>query len=211
MANADAAPQLLAHRRGVVLGVSGENSVGFACARLMSAMGAELTVMSRSARREVVEPLCHAQGWRWLPADYEDESSFVASFAAVKQHWERVDFLLHTIMDVPSEIVARPLVELRRADFERVMSAAAHSLVAACREALPLLSASSSPRVVALTSACSHRMTPNYHVAGIAKAALESTVLYLAWELGARGVLCNAVSFALIASAGAAQLVGAKA
>jgi len=89
-----------------------------------------------------------------------------------------------------------------------VLSVSAWSLVAACRHARPLLMRSPAPRVVALTSACGHRMTPHYHVAGIAKAALESAVLYLAMQLGREGILVNAVGSSLMATDGAVRAVG---
>jgi enoyl-[acyl-carrier protein] reductase I len=107
-------------------------------------------------------------------------------------------------------VLARSLLEVRRRDVEHVLSVAAWSLVAACRHARPLLARSPAPRVVALTSACGHRMTPHYHVAGIAKAALESAVLYLAMELGRDGILVNAVGSSLLATEGAVRAVGEK-
>jgi len=202
---------LLAGRHGVVLGVSGESSIGFACARRLSELGATVAITSRPARREVTASLAAREQWLHLDAEADDDASIAAAFTRLGAAWPRLDFLVHTWMHVEPASVAKPLVELTRAELDGAIGVGAFSLIAACRAALPLLSASTSPRVVALTSACSHRMTPSYHVAGIAKAALESTVAYLAYELGGRGVLCNAVSFSFVATDGATALVGEKA
>jgi len=117
-------------------------------------------------------------------------------------------FLVHGLVDIPPGVLTRSVLEVSREDFSHVMSVVSWSLIAACRHARPLLLRSTAPRVVALTSACSHRMTPHYHIAGIAKAALESAVLYLAMQLGRDGVLVNAVSAGLLATDGAIRAIG---
>jgi len=195
---------LLQGRRGLIVGVSGETSIGGALARGLSDLGAELALTCRPARREAAAAL----GLPLFPVDVDDESALAATGFELALRWERLDFLVHTIMNVPPRLLARPLLELERGDFETVIGVAAHSLIHACRELAPLLERSTAPRVVALTSACSHRMTPRYHVAGIAKAALEATVVYLAQELGAKGILVNAVSPSLLATDGALRTIG---
>ncbi|HEY4241839.1 MAG TPA: SDR family oxidoreductase [Kofleriaceae bacterium] len=190
---------MLAGRRGLVLGVSGPDSIGYAIARRCTELGAHVTVACRPARVERVAPL----GFDVLPLEVDDEASF-ARIGALPG----LDFLVHGLAGVPEGLLAQPLTDVSRADFEHVLSVAAWSLVAACRHGKPLLAKSSAPRVVALTSICGHRMTPHYHVAGIAKAALESAVLYLAQELGRAGILVNAVGSGLVATEGARRAVG---
>lgn len=197
-------------RRGVVLGVSSDNSIGAACARRLGELGASVAVTCRPERRRQLDALAERRGWIVVSADADDDASLDAAFAELGRRWGRLDFLVHTWMRVPGALLSRPLVELGREDFRQVVEVGAYSLVAACRRALPLLSASASPRVVTMTSASSHRMTPSYHVAGIAKAALEAALLYLAAELSPRGILCNAVSFSLVATDGATALLGEK-
>jgi enoyl-[acyl-carrier protein] reductase I len=201
---------MLAGRRGVVLGVSGPDSIGHHVARALRGHGAQVAITCRPERLARVEPLGAELGARVLAVDVDDEPSLARAFATLGSDGGALDFLVHGIVHVPEGVLARPLVELSRADFERVLSISTWSLVAACRYARPLLARSPAPRVVALTSACGRRMTPHYHVAGIAKGALESAVLYLAMELGREGILVNAVGSSLIATEGAIRAVGEK-
>jgi enoyl-[acyl-carrier protein] reductase I len=203
------AGNLLAGRRGLVLGVSAENSIGFQLARSLRGLGAAVSLTCRPARVAQVAPLAASIDASLHAVDVDDEASLARAFEALGQDGQRLDFLVHSIVNVPEGLLSRSLLEVRRRDFEHVLSVAAWSLVAACRYARPLLQRSPAPRVVALTSACGHRMTPHYHVAGIAKAALESAVLYLAMQLGREGILVNAVSSSLLATDGAIRAVGA--
>jgi enoyl-[acyl-carrier protein] reductase I len=200
---------LLAGRRGVILGVSGENSIGYQLARTLRGQGASVALTCRPARLAAVAPLAAALDAALHPVEVDDESSLARAFEALGQEGQRLDFMVHSLVHVPEGVLARSLLEVRRRDFEHVLSVSAWSLVAACRYARPLLARSPAPRVVALTSACGHRMTPHYHVAGIAKAALESAVLYLAMQLGREGILVNAVGSSLLATDGAVRAIGA--
>jgi enoyl-[acyl-carrier protein] reductase I len=201
---------LLAGRQGVVLGVSSANSIGYHVAQFLHEHGATVAVTCRPARLDHVAPLAAALGGVAYPVELADEASLAAVFDALGRTDAPLDFLVHGLVDIPEGVLARSMLDVSRADFEHVMSVAAWSLIAACRYARPLLARSTAPRVVALTSACSHRMTPHYHVAGIAKAALESAVLYLAMELGRSGILVNAVGPSLLATDGAVRAVGER-
>jgi enoyl-[acyl-carrier protein] reductase I len=141
------------------------------------------------------------------PVELADEPSLAAAFEALGRAGP-LDFLVHCLVEIPDGVLERSILEVTRADFEHVMSVSAWSLIAACRHSRALLERSTAPRVVALTSACSHRMTPHYHVAGIAKAALESAVIYLAMQLGRDGILVNAVGASLIPTDGAVRAIG---
>ncbi|HEY0194661.1 MAG TPA: SDR family oxidoreductase [Kofleriaceae bacterium] len=198
---------LLAGARGVVIGVSSANSLGYAIARHLHAQGAEVALTCRPPRIDQVWPLAAELGGRALAVDVTDDASLAAAFAALGP--APLDFVVHSVVDIPEGVLARPMVELSRAEFEHVMTVSAWSLIAVCRHARPLLAKSQAPRVVTLTSSCSHRSTPNYHVAGIAKAALESAVVYLAMQLGRESILVNAISSSLIATDGAIRAIGA--
>jgi enoyl-[acyl-carrier protein] reductase I len=206
---AERPPQLLAGRRGLILGVSGERSLGFACARSAHALGAEVAITYRPARRDVVVPLAAELGDAIaVPLDVDAPASMSELFSVLAHRWGRLDFLVHTLMHVPDGVLAQPLTAVGRDSFARVLEIGVHSLVTLAGLARPLLERSPAPRIVALSSPCGRRMTPHYHVAGIAKAALEATLLYLAQELGPAGILCNAVSPALVDTEGAAAVVG---
>jgi enoyl-[acyl-carrier protein] reductase I len=201
-------PALLAGRRGIVLGVSGANSIGYHVACALRELGATVAVTCRPARLDRVTPLAAALGATVYPVELADESSLAAAFEALGHGGAALDFLVHGFVEIPEGVLQRSVLEVSRASFEHVLSVSAWSLIAACRHARPLLARSTAPRVVALTSACSHRMTPHYHVAGIAKAALESAVLYLAMQLGRDGILVNAVGSSLIPTEGALRVIG---
>jgi len=201
--------QILAGLAGAVVSVSAEESIGFHCARRMRELGARVAITHRPARAEAAPALREACGAELaLPLDTDDEPQVEAAFAAMNRAFGRLDFLIHTVMHVPAGALAAPFSQLRREDFHDTLDAGAYSLVVVARRALPLLSRSSSPRIVAISSACGERFTPSYHVAGVAKAALESCLVYLAYELGPLGILCNAVSPSLLASDGAVRTVG---
>ena len=199
---------LLAGRRGIVLGVSGANSIGYRVAQALRELGATVAVTCRPRRLADVARIAAELGAAAYPVDVADEPSLAAAFEALAHGGAALDFVVHCLVDIPDGVLARSLLEVSRAEFEHVMSVAAWSLIAACRHAHPLLARSTAPRVVALTSACSHRMTPNYHVAGIAKAALESAVIYLAMQLGRDGILVNAVGASLLPTDGAIRAIG---
>jgi enoyl-[acyl-carrier protein] reductase I len=206
-----ATPALLSGCRGVVVGVSGENSLGFQIAKDLSALGAEVAATYRPARREACAPLLEAAGVAQHAAlEATDEASIEVAFRQIGRAFGRFDFLVHTCVHVPDGLLLRPLLSVSRAEFSAVLDASAYSLIALCRQGEPWLAKSLHPRVVTLTSASAVRLTPGYHVAGIAKAALGAALLYLAGELGPHGVLCNAVAFSLIDTEGARRAVGAK-
>ena len=198
---------LLDGRRGVVVGVSGERSIGGACARAMRELGAEVAITCRPGREAGVAAIADLV----LTMDVADAASMDEAFRQLDRRFGRLDFLVHSVMHVPSGLLDRPLCEVEREELTGVLDVGVYSLIALCRRARSLLAASTAPRVVTISSPCGHRMTPHYHVAGIAKAALESAVLYLAHELGPAGILCNAVSPGFVDTDGAVSVVGADA
>ncbi len=201
-----------AGRRGLVVAVSGEESVGFHCARRLRALGAQLAIACRPERDDAARRLTEACGADLaLSMDVRSEAAVAARFAELERAWGKLDFLVHTVMHVPHAVLASPLLELRREDFRDVVDDAAYSLVVLARHAAPLLKRSEAGRVVALSSTCAERYTPNYHIAGIAKATLEACSLYLAAELGPAGILCNILRFSLLPTDGAKSAVGAGA
>lgn len=202
---------LLEGRRGLVFGVSGENSVGYRFARAAVELGATVAIGHRPARREKCGILAERLGAVRVEFEATDEGSIEAAFARVRSEFGRLDFLLHTLVHAPEGLLARPATSLTAKEFHDAMETGVRSLLVACRHALPLLERSDSPRVVALSSAGASFAMPNYHAVGIAKAALEAAVRYLAQELGPKRVLCNTVSFSLIETDAALRAVGAEA
>ncbi|MFD6529569.1 enoyl-ACP reductase [Streptomyces sp. NPDC060184] len=200
---------LLAGRRGLVIGVSGENSVGYHCAKNFRRLGAEVAISYRPHRAARGAALAAELGCALhLPLDWEDEQSLTAGFRRVADTWGHLDFVVHTLVHTPPGALGHPLTELPRTAFDDALSTGAYSLVAAARHAAPLLERSDNPRIVTLSSAGDSFTLPNYHVLGITKAALNATMRYLAYELGPRGILCNALSFSLLDTDGAVRALG---
>ena len=201
---------LLSGRRGLVLGVSGRNSVGFHAAQGLRAQGAELTLTHRAARRAEMEPLAAELDCPAVELDFHDECAVERTLDEVGRRYERLDFLVHTLVHVPDGVLEKPVTELTAAEFAAVMEIGVRSLLVACRYALPWLVRSPAPRVVTLLSPGSERALGRYHAVGIAKGALASAVRYLALELGPAGVLCNAVNFSILATDAAERVIGAE-
>jgi enoyl-[acyl-carrier protein] reductase I len=201
---------LLGGRRGVVLGVSGRNSVGFHAARAFRALGAEVTFTHRAARRPQVEPLAAELESAAVALDCRDEHAVERVLTDIGRRYERIDFLVHTLVHVPDGVLEKPVTELSAEDFAAVMEVGVRSLLVACRHARPWLERSAAPRVVTLLSPGSERALGRYHAVGIAKAALAAAVRYLALELGPAGVLCNAVNFSIVETDAARRVIGAE-
>ncbi|MFE9220263.1 enoyl-ACP reductase [Streptomyces lavendulae] len=205
-------PALLHGRRGLIIGVSRENSVGYHCARTFRRLGAQVAISYRPSRSAHGSALAARLGCSLhVSLDWNDEPSVTAAFQRIESDWERLDFLIHTTVHTPPRTLNRPLTELSSQAFSSALSTGAYSLIAAARHGAPLLKRSSSPRLVTLTSAGDSFVIPGYHVLGITKAALNAGVRYLAHELGQHGILCNGLSFSLVDTAGATQAIGADA
>lgn len=200
---------LLQGRRGLIVGVSSKNSVGFHCARNALRHGAQVAVTYRPVHRErgisTAESLGAASAFAYEARDGEAAPALIAELGRT---WDSLDFLVHTVAHVPDGALTRPLLEATPAEFESVLAVSVHSLISLCHAALPLLARSDSPRVLTLTSAGEKFVIPHYHLLGIAKAALAATVRYLAADLGPYGILCNALSFPLVPTDGALRAVG---
>ena len=204
-------PQILSGCRGLVLGVSGENGVGYHFARTACELGATVVIAHRPARRETCAILAERLGCTRVEFEATDEGSIEKAFQKVASEFGRLDFLLHTLVHVPPGLLSRPATSITPEEFRDTMEIGVRSLLVACRNALPLFERSDAPRVVALSSGGAAAAMPNYHAVGMAKAALEAAVRYLALELGPRGVLCNVVSFSLIETDAAVRAVGIEA
>jgi len=205
-----AGPQLaplLAGRRGLVLGVASHNSVGFQIARQLQALGAEVAVSLRPSRSQLL-PQLGELGLLAVELDACDETSVERAVARVAERFERLDFLVHTLVHVPEGALSRPLLELSAREFAEVMEVGVRSLLVAVRHCLPLLTRSEAARVVTLLSGGADFAMPNYHAVGMAKAALAAATRYLAAELGPSGVLCNAVNFSILESDAAKRVIG---
>ena len=184
----------------LVDGVASPDSIGFAIAEALVAAGWEVQVTARPHRVDACRERAEQLGVVLHAVD--------ARLDSVVSSLDRLDALVHTRVHAPADVLGQPLLEVSSEAFGAVVQGSAWSLVEAVRATAPLLHASAAGRVVTLTSPLSGRTSPAYHVAGIAKAALEASVRYLAFELGRAGTTVNGVSFPLIATTAARATVG---
>ncbi len=185
---------LLAARKGLVMGVANDRSLAWGIARAANAHGAELAFTYQGETLEKrVQPLAESVGSSLvLPCDVTDESSVETTFAAVADQWGGLDFVIHAIAYSDKEELKGQYLDTSRENFLNTLDISCYSFTAICRRASALLNEGGS--LITLTYAGAERVVPHYNVMGVAKAALEASVRYLAVDLGGRGIRVNAIS-----------------
>lgn len=187
--------ELIAGRRALVFGVANERSIAWGITRALRAHGARigLTYLNDVLERRV-RPLGQEVGAELvLPCDVGDAAQVRAVFDEVKQQWGGLDILVHSIAYATREDMQGRFVETSRDGFLQALQISVFSLVELARAAEPLFPEDGGS-IVTLTYYGAEKAIPNYNVMGVAKAALEATVRYLAMDLGPRGIRVNAVS-----------------
>jgi enoyl-[acyl-carrier protein] reductase I len=210
MAEAGPMPGLMAGRRGLVLGVANDHSIAWGIARVLAAQGAELafTYQGEGFGKRVI-PLAQSVGATIvLPADVQDPESLDAVFAAIAAEWGRLDFVVHAIAYSDKAELDGRFLNTTRANFLNSLDISCYSFVDLARRAEPLMQGGGS--LVTLTYLGAQRVTPNYNVMGVAKAALESAVRYLANDLGPQGIRVNAISPGPMRTLAGAAIAGAR-
>jgi enoyl-[acyl-carrier protein] reductase I len=191
--------KVLEGKTGLIFGVANKRSIAWGIARAWAEAGATLILNYQSERlREGVEDL--AQSLREetgveievLPCDVSDDEQLKTFFAQVAERAPRIDFLLHSVAFAPREALDGRFVHTEREAFRVAHDVSVYSLVALAREAKPLMKDGGS--ILAMTFLGSQRVVPHYNVMGVAKAALEASVRYLAAELGRDNIRVNAIS-----------------
>ncbi|MFG6456309.1 enoyl-ACP reductase FabI [Roseateles sp. BYS96W] len=181
-------------RRGLIVGIANDQSIAWGCARACRAAGAELalTWLNDKARPHV-EPLADQLGATLrLPLDVERPDELEAVFAAIDNTWGGLDFLVHSIAFAPKADLQGRVVDSSAAGFARAMDISCHSFLRMARLAEPLMTQGGS--LVTMSYLGAEEVVANYGLMGPVKAALESSVRYLAAELGPKGISVNAVS-----------------
>ena len=186
---------LMKGKRGLVMGVANDHSIAWGIARNLAEQGAELafTYQGEAFGRRV-KPLAESLGSKLLlPCDVEDVSTVDADFAAIEKEWGNMDFVVHAIgYSDRSELKGRYADVTTRANFSRTMVISAFSFTEVAQRAARLMT--SGGAMLTLTYGGSMRVMPNYNVMGVAKAALEAMVRYLAADYGPTGSRVNAIS-----------------
>src|SRR5687767_2998908 len=184
----------LTARRAIVFGVANERSLAWGIARRLSEAGASLILTCASESHEKrVRPLAEqVRAEDLIRCDVRREEEIVGAFTRIHDRWKRVDILVHSIAFADINVLEKRFVEVSRIAFQEALDISVYSFLALARLAEPLMSSGGS--LITLTNSGSQRVIPNYHLMGAAKAALESTVRYLADELGPKKIRVNAIS-----------------
>ncbi|SKA18133.1 enoyl-ACP reductase FabI [Consotaella salsifontis] len=185
---------LMRGKRGLVMGVANRNSIAWGAAKALADQGAEIALTYQGdqfGRR--VKPLAEELGAKLvLPCDVEDIASVDGVFAALKENWGTIDFLVHAIAFSDKSELKGLYADTTRDNFTRTMVISCFSFTEVCRRAVDIMENGGS--IVTLTYSGSTHVMPNYNVMGVAKAALEASVRYLAADFGPRNIRVNAVS-----------------
>ncbi|TVS00355.1 MAG: enoyl-[acyl-carrier-protein] reductase FabI [Rhodospirillales bacterium] len=189
-----AATSLLAGKRGLIMGLANERSMAWGIARTAQASGAELAFTYQGeALKKRVGPLTESLGAKLLmPCDVTDPEQLAATFDQLRQTWGRLDFVVHAIAFSDREQLKGRYVDTTPDNFVSTMLVSCYSFTAVCRHAAAMMTEGGS--LLTLTYAGAERVMPHYNVMGVAKAALEASVRYLAEDLGRQGIRVNGIS-----------------
>jgi len=200
----------LAGKTGLIVGIANKRSIAWAIARAASAAGARLAVTYQGERLEenVRELAGDLSNPLILPCDVADDRQIAALFEGIDKEFGGLDFLVHGVAFARPHELSAPFVETSREGFALALDISAFSLIALSRAALPLMERRGGGSILTLTYLGSERVFQNYNVMGVAKAALEASVRYLAADLGPKGIRVNAISAGPIKTLAAAGISG---
>lgn len=185
---------LMDGKRGIIFGVANDMSIAWGIAQQLHAAGATLafTYLNESLEKRV-RPLAESlQSPLVLPCDVASDAQIEQTFATVEKAWGKIDFVVHSIAFANREDLKQPFTQTSREGFMLALDISAYSLVAMTRYAVPLMKEGGS--ILAMSYLGAERAIPGYNVMGVAKAALEASVRYLASELGEKNIRVNAIS-----------------
>ena len=181
----------------VVLGVANSRSIAYAIAEKLGTAGATLVICYQSERlkkaaEELIEGLGQTGRGRAIQLDVSSDEQINAAFAEIQQHFPIIHTLVHSVAFAPPDAIHNDFLLTKREDFRIAHDVSVYSLIAVARAAAPLMTEGGS--MLTLTYYGSEKVFPNYNVMGVAKAALEATVRYLAASLGPKNIRVNAIS-----------------
>lgn len=186
--------QLMAGKRGLIMGLANDKSIAWGIARALSDAGAKLAFSYQGdALKKRVDPLAAQLGSEIvLPCDVSDEASVDALFTALEGKWGKLDFIVHAIGFSDKNELRGRYVDTSRANFNLTMDVSVYSFTAVMQRAEKMMGEGGS--AITLTYYGAEQVMPHYNVMGVAKAALEASVKYLAEDLGKDGIRVNSIS-----------------
>jgi enoyl-[acyl-carrier protein] reductase I len=200
----------LAGKTGLIVGVANKRSIAWAIAQAAARRGATLVLTYQGRFEEHVRELSDglSQAPLVLPCDVTSDADIDAVFRRIGEAHGGLDFLVHAAAFAPRDELTSPFLNTTRDGFRVALDVSAYSLIALARGAAPLMEPRGGGSILTLTYIGSERVFPNYNVMGVAKAALEATVRYLAADLGPRNIRVNAISAGPIKTLAAAGVGG---
>jgi enoyl-[acyl-carrier protein] reductase I len=200
----------LTGKHGLIVGIANKRSIAWAIATAVAASGARLAVTYQGERLEenVRELAGQLSDPLILPCDVTNDAQIAEVMSSVAREFGGLDFLVHGVAFAPREEITAPFLNTSRDGFRIALDVSAYSLIALTRGAAPLMAARGGGSVVTLTYLGSERVFENYNVMGVAKAALEASVRYLASELGPQNIRVNAISAGPIKTLAASGIGG---
>lgn len=185
---------LLEGKKGLVIGVANKHSIAWAIAQSAASQGARLLFNYQNERlkQNVEELAATIPGAKAYPCDVGSDAEIASLMQQVEKEFGRLDFLVHSLAFAPREELTGQFVNTTRQGFATALDVSAYSLVAVARAAMPLMTEGGS--IVTLSYLGAERVVPHYNVMGVAKAALECSVRYLAYDLGPKNIRVNAIS-----------------
>ncbi len=201
---------LMHGKRGLIMGVANDRSIAWGIADTLRQHGAELGfTFQNDAIERRVRPLAEQVGSSVvLPCDVEDEGSIAAAVKGAVDAWGKIDFVVHAIAYSDKQELKGKYVATTRENFLRTMDVSCYSFTALARNAAPFMSDGGS--MLALSFYGAEKVIPNYNVMGVAKAALEASVRYLASDLGPDGIRVNAISAGPMRTLAGSAIAGAR-
>ncbi|MGR3434472.1 MAG: enoyl-ACP reductase FabI [Shimia sp.] len=202
--------ELLAGKRGLVMGVANDRSIAWGIARAMAAEGAELAFTYQGeAFGKRLAPLAASVGSDFMvDVDVTDDAKLDAAFEQLAARWPTIDFVVHAIAFSDKSELSGRFIETSRANFKNALDISAYSFIEIARRARPMMPEGGT--LLTLTYQGSNKVTPYYNVMGVAKAALESATRYLANDLGPEGIRVNAISPGPMKTIAGAAIGGAR-
>jgi enoyl-[acyl-carrier protein] reductase I len=200
----------LSGRIGLIVGVANKRSLSWGIAQAAANAGATIILTYQARFEEHVNELAESLTPKpqVLPLDVQNDAELDAVFNRIQQQHGGLDFLVHGVAFANRDDITNPFVQTSREGFKLALDISAYSLIALARGAKPLMQARGGGSIVTLTYLGSDRVFVNYNVMGVAKAALESSVRYLAADLGAQNIRVNAISAGPVKTLAAAGVGG---
>jgi len=184
----------LAGKTAVVFGLANKRSIAWGIAQKLHEAGATLAICYQNDRmkleaQSLIDELSGASGFQ---CDVSNDQEIETLFAALKEKYGKLDILVHAVAFAPPAELRGEFISASREGFRIALDVSVYSLIAVTRAAAPLMTEGGS--ILTLTFYAAEKVVPHYNVMAVAKAALESTVRYLAWNLGSRNIRVNAIS-----------------